>query len=359
MFALIVCCCVIWFCVLDGHSVTNDMTNDVIKNGETTSGQSYSSHDRVLDVGGDCDSNVFSDSPVISLHNLFSSIYPLPGEDNLIPPWFGTVSLSSSPVKTTQTDAFRVYAKKGLIANYLERKHQSETIKTSRATQPFNITLVYWTSVSNSQRQIFESAADIYESLLIATTVAGKINGVAIGQLTINISLVSIDGTNGIVGAGGPTQITSVGHFPITGDIHFDTADVPSLESSGQFDDVVLHEMGHVLGIGSLWDLNSMLSTFGSDLGYVGTNGNVMYQKQASVYKGYVPVQQQGTLLTLSSFHLFIFSSFHLFIFSSFHLFIFSSFHLFIFSSFHLMKYNKNQNNKLNRRNGNSKITLV
>jgi hypothetical protein len=33
----------------------------------------------------------------------------------------------------------------------------------------------------------------------------------------------------------------------------FDTADVADLESSGQFSEVILHEMAHVLGFGSLW----------------------------------------------------------------------------------------------------------
>jgi hypothetical protein len=37
--------------------------------------------------------------------------------------------------------------------------------------------------------------------------------------------------------------------------MRFDSADVANLEAGGTFDEVILHEMGHVLGIGSLWQV--------------------------------------------------------------------------------------------------------
>ncbi|CAM9863652.1 unnamed protein product [Laminaria digitata] len=39
----------------------------------------------------------------------------------------------------------------------------------------------------------------------------------------------------------------------IAGEMRFDTADVDLMETSGNFDTVVLHEMGHVIGMGTLW----------------------------------------------------------------------------------------------------------
>ena len=37
--------------------------------------------------------------------------------------------------------------------------------------------------------------------------------------------------------------------------MRFDTADVADLEVDGQLETVILHEMGHVLGIGTVWGL--------------------------------------------------------------------------------------------------------
>ena len=41
--------------------------------------------------------------------------------------------------------------------------------------------------------------------------------------------------------------------MPYLGFMQFDTADLSFLQNNGQLDDTVLHEMGHVLGIGTLW----------------------------------------------------------------------------------------------------------
>src|SRR5262249_59644139 len=41
--------------------------------------------------------------------------------------------------------------------------------------------------------------------------------------------------------------------------MQFDVADVAALETSGRFRDVVLHEMAHVIGFGSLWALKDLI----------------------------------------------------------------------------------------------------
>jgi hypothetical protein len=41
----------------------------------------------------------------------------------------------------------------------------------------------------------------------------------------------------------------------------FDTADIAALRSSGTLDKVIMHEMGHVLGIGTLWDYASLVGS--------------------------------------------------------------------------------------------------
>jgi hypothetical protein len=46
--------------------------------------------------------------------------------------------------------------------------------------------------------------------------------------------------------------------------MRFDIADVTTLEANGRLNDVILHEMGHVLGIGSLWQTQGLIQNRGS-----------------------------------------------------------------------------------------------
>lgn len=39
-----------------------------------------------------------------------------------------------------------------------------------------------------------------------------------------------------------------------TGDMQFDTADLSAMEADGTLNDVIMHEMGHVIGIGTILD---------------------------------------------------------------------------------------------------------
>lgn len=68
-----------------------------------------------------------------------------------------------------------------------------------------------------------------------------------------------IDGPGNVLGQAGPcyTRATD-GRLPVVGIMEFDSADVADLEAEGQFETVILHEMGHVLGIGTLWDIKSL-----------------------------------------------------------------------------------------------------
>jgi hypothetical protein len=75
-------------------------------------------------------------------------------------------------------------------------------------------------------------------------------------DLLIYASLVPIDGIGGVLGAAGPCFLrANVSDAPLTvvGVMQFDLADLGLMERSGTLDDVILHEMGHVLGIGTLW----------------------------------------------------------------------------------------------------------
>jgi hypothetical protein len=83
--------------------------------------------------------------------------------------------------------------------------------------------------------------------------------GMSIDDVLIFARIEPIDGVNGILGSAGPCLIRNAGGFPLVGTMRFDIDDVASLEASAQLRDVILHEMGHVLGIGVLWNRLGLL----------------------------------------------------------------------------------------------------
>ncbi len=86
-----------------------------------------------------------------------------------------------------------------------------------------------------------------------------------IDDVVIFAELTSIDGVGGILGSAGPCAIRDIDDpgpgraLPVLGRMRFDVADLANLEANGTLRDVVLHEMGHVLGIGSLWSFFDLL----------------------------------------------------------------------------------------------------
>ena len=81
-----------------------------------------------------------------------------------------------------------------------------------------------------------------------------------ISDLLILASFDSIDGPGKTLAVSGPCFIRTSGTgagLTVMGVMRFDTADVASLVASGQLNAVVLHEMDHVLGFGTLWTLSA------------------------------------------------------------------------------------------------------
>jgi hypothetical protein len=91
-------------------------------------------------------------------------------------------------------------------------------------------------------------------------TVSGGTCGTTstVGPLTIDdvlilVTFTAIDGPGKVLGQAGPCAIRSTERQTIYGVMMLDSADARTLYNQGRLDHVVRHEMGHILGIGTLW----------------------------------------------------------------------------------------------------------
>src|SRR3954462_881236 len=148
------------------------------------------------------------------------------------------------------------------------------------STSSYAITVCFVTSMSPTQRSAFEDAAARWGTLITsdlsdvpvalgegACGAGSPSLNMTIDDLVIFARIEPIDGVNGILGAAGPCFIRNSNHLTLLGLMRFDIEDVASLEAKDQLRSVIQHEMGHVLGIGSLWQIFGLLknpSTAGS-----------------------------------------------------------------------------------------------
>ncbi len=146
------------------------------------------------------------------------------------------------------------------------------------STAGFDIGLRFATMPTLSQLQTFSDAAARWEAIITGDigqqalqVAAGTCNSpVAINEtvddVIIVVRLEPIDGAGAVLGSAGPCFIRPGGFVPtsqaslsVMGSMRFDTADLAGLEAAGSFGSVILHEMGHVLGIGTLWSTKGLL----------------------------------------------------------------------------------------------------
>ncbi len=91
--------------------------------------------------------------------------------------------------------------------------------------------------------------------------------------LVIYVRVTAIDGVGNVLGSAGPCLVRpdAQDNLPALGVMRFDEADLANLEASGRLQTVILHEMLHVLGFGTIWTDNGVLdSTNVSDPRFTG-----------------------------------------------------------------------------------------
>ncbi len=123
--------------------------------------------------------------------------------------------------------------------------------------------------LSERQKQAFKSAAARWTTVIVGDLPPVTVDGEHIDDVLIVARGASIDGQGKILGQAGPTHLRPAsaarGAFlPARGEMTFDSADLQSMAEDGTLDDVIAHEMGHVLGIGTIWTHKKLLKGIGT-----------------------------------------------------------------------------------------------
>lgn len=136
---------------------------------------------------------------------------------------------------------------------------------------PYRITVNFRGGLTAGQKAAFKAAAARWERAIPAALPAVKVNGVTTTGCIIDAKGSAIDGPSGILGMAGPTRLRpgiptmgKAAYLPCAGMMSFDSADLAKMESDGSLLDVITHEMGHVIGIGTVWRRKGFLAGAGT-----------------------------------------------------------------------------------------------
>lgn len=161
----------------------------------------------------------------------------------------------------------------------------------------FNIEIVFEGSWTEDLQEAFIVASEYLSSIITGDVRGGGAFGV--DDIRITARLEDIDGPGGVLGQAGPTGARFFSKLPTTGIMEFDTADAEDFDAAGLFDDIVLHEMIHCLGFGTVWDLLDLTAgrvLFGN-LVYTGGNAILAYNTVFSDLAADDPKSSRGVPL--------------------------------------------------------------
>ena len=156
----------------------------------------------------------------------------------------------------------------GNIETYRARSNR-ELSAVRNVSSPFTIVVRLIAGLTERQKTAFKRAADRWCRIIVGDLPRVEIDNEIVDDVLILAEGSAIDGVGSILGQAGPTHLrpASAGKaafLPAKGHMQFDTADLEQMELEGTIDDVIAHEMGHVLGIGTVWNHKALLRRAGT-----------------------------------------------------------------------------------------------
>lgn len=186
------------------------------------------------------------------------------------------------------------------VESYFARGSVPANARAAALASAYTIEVRFLGGLNTAQKKAFKAAADRWSKVITGDLPSVAVDGEVIDDLLILAQGVAIDGPGGILGQAGPTHLrpASAGasaFLPAKGSMSFDTADLARMQADRTLGDVIAHEMGHVIGIGTVWSRKGLLK------GANGTNptfAGAAAKKEYGVLKGTgpaaVPVENIG-----------------------------------------------------------------
>ncbi len=151
-----------------------------------------------------------------------------------------------------------------------QAKADAQVAMALAATEsPFTIEVRFLGGLTEQQKDAFKTAADRWTKVIVGDVPNVLVDGEVIDDVLILAQGTAIDGPGSILGQAGPTYLRpasagNAAYLPAKGIMSFDTADLDKMEQNGTLNDVIAHEMGHVLGVGTIWDRKQLLKGAGT-----------------------------------------------------------------------------------------------
>jgi hypothetical protein len=224
----------------------------------------------------------------------------------------GTVRTDANGVATVSQWIFGTAATQTLIATTDTLPGRAITFRATVSTSRFSITVRFiGDGGTDRQREAFTKAAARWQRVIVGDLGTTPLNAPAgecadwipalnepVHNLLVFVRIAPIDGPAKIVGQASPCYVNTTSKLPIMGFFELDADDLTLMADRGILDDVVLHEMGHILGIGTLWNYSrSFLVGSGSDDPYFNGQGarSAFAAAGGASYVGTpVPVENSG-----------------------------------------------------------------
>lgn len=242
----------------------------------------------------------------------------------LVPGTTGGVRWTSAHPAVAEVDALgRVTARAvgttvvTVEAGWGQRMRRTEvavSVSAPPPPPPFQFTVRYLTPLPESDRQVVAAALARWQRVIARNTPEVQVDLPAnwcgagtpalaerVAGLLLLIEVKPIDGVRGTLGSAGPCVVRQDARgltTPVVGIITLDQEDVAQMRAAGTLNDVLAHEIGHTLGIGTLWDANEpamVPEPRGLDPQYVAPAARVRAAQLGYVAAGAtVPVEDQG-----------------------------------------------------------------
>lgn len=180
------------------------------------------------------------------------------------------------------------------------------TVTEGEALVPYDIELIFVENGTQSQEDAFIAAAAKWTQIIVADVPDVDLSGVGpdnepralpadtciegqpafdgvVDDVVIFVDIGFIDGQRGTLGQAGPCITRGGANQTMFGIMQFDEADLVDIEANGQLEGLILHEMGHVLGIGTKWQQAGLLrnpslpDNSGADTHFVGPNALIAF----------------------------------------------------------------------------------